>query len=162
MNAKEAIRHTLQMSHDVLTTYLSDLSDAEIMIRPVPDANHIAWQMGHLVASEHEMLTGAGFPAPPLPDGFAAAHTKETSSGDHTRGFLKKAQYLEAMEAQRRATLAALDAADEADLAKAAPEAMRPYAPTIGAVFNTIGLHELMHAGQFVGVRRKLKKPVLM
>ena len=41
-------------------------------------------------------------------------------------------------------------------------EAMRDYAPTIGAVFNLIGLHAMMHAGQFVPVRRMLGKPILI
>ena len=37
---------------------------------------------------------------------------------------------------------------------------MREYAPTVGAVLNLIGVHDLMHAGQFVPVRRMHGKPI--
>jgi hypothetical protein len=39
---------------------------------------------------------------------------------------------------------------------------MRSYCPTIGALFNLLGAHQMMHAGQMIAVRRKLDKPVLM
>ena len=57
--------------------------------------------------------------------------------------------------------LAALAATPETDLDQPSPEPMREYAPTIGVVFNLVGMHMMMHAGQFVPVRRKLGKPVL-
>jgi hypothetical protein len=63
---------------------------------------------------------------------------------------------------QREATLAALTAAPEADLGKPTPESMREYAPTVGVAFNVVGIHTMMHAAQFVAVRRKLGKPVLI
>ena len=54
------------------------------------------------------------------------------------------------------------DAMPETDLDKPGSESMRAYAPTVGATFNMIGIHEGMHAAQFVVVRRKLDKPVLI
>ena len=38
------------------------------------------------------------------------------------------------------------------------PEPMREYAPTVAVVLTMLGAHWLMHAGQFVAVRRKLGK----
>jgi hypothetical protein len=38
---------------------------------------------------------------------------------------------------------------------------MRQYAPTVGIVLMLLGSHGLMHAGQFVPIRRKLGKPPL-
>ncbi len=162
MTGKDVIKNTIGTCHELLTTYLSDLDDAELMIRPVPGANHIAWQLGHLIASEHQMLTGVGCAMPTLPDGFAESYTPETSKSDDSAKFLKKDKYLTLMEQQRAATLAALDALPEADLDKPAPESMREYAPTVGVAFNIIGIHEAMHAPQFIVVRRKLGKPVLI
>ena len=108
------------------------------------------------------MLTGAGFSMPDLPDGFADSYTKETSTSDDASKFHKKDEYLKLMAEQRTATLAALDAASATDLDKPSPEEMQAYAPTIGAVFNIVGIHVMMHAPQFVPVRRKLGKPVLI
>ena len=162
MTPKDVIKSTIDMSHMVLTTYLGDLADEDLMNRPVPQANHIAWQLGHLITSEHKMLSDAGIKMPDLPDGFAESYTKETSSSDDPSKFHKKAQYMEWMEQQRAATLATLSSTPEADLDKATPDSMKEYAPTVGAAFNMIGIHEMMHAGQFVAVRRKLGKPVLI
>ena len=162
MTAKDAIKHTIDMCHQILTTYVSDLTDADLFIRPVPKANHIAWQLGHLITSEREMMSGPGYQMPGLPAGFAEAYTPETSKSDDARKFKKKEEYLALLDRQRAATLAALESVPEADLDKPAPESMQSYVQTIAGIFNLIGLHELMHAGQFVAVRRKLGKPVLI
>lgn len=162
MTAKEAIKNTIETCHGVLTSYIGDLSDEELMMRPVPDANHIAWQLGHMVASEHEMMTTAGYEMPALPIDFAECYTPETSKSDDRAKFHKKDDYLTALETQRQATLAALDALSDADLDRPSPDSMQSYAPTIGSAFNIIGIHEMMHAGQFVAVRRKLGKPIMI
>ena len=60
----------------------------------------------------------------------------------------------------RRATLAALDATPDEVLDNPSPQRMRDYAPTVGAVFALMAAHELMHAGQFVPVRRMLGKQI--
>jgi len=162
MTPHDVIRNTIEMGHQLLTTYLSDLDDAELMVRVTPGANHPAWQLGHLVTSEHEIITAVGCPMPGLPAGFAEAYTPETSTSDDPAGIHKKAEYLAAIEEQRTGTLAALDTLSADDLDKPAPEQMREYAPTVGVAFNVIGLHTLMHATQWVPLRRKLGKPVLI
>ena len=161
MNAKDAIKHTMNFCREITLRYTEDMSDTDLFVRPVPAANHIAWQMGHLVAAEHEMMTGLGHQMPALPDGFAEAYTRETAKSNGPAGFLSKNQYLDLMKKMRAATLAAVDATNEADLDQPAPESMRDYAQTIGAVLTLVGTHELMHAGQYVVVRRKLGKPIL-
>ena len=161
MTAKDAIKHTMDFCRQVTTSYLSDFSNADLMVRPVPQANHTAWQLGHLIASEHTMMSALGHEMPELPAGFVEAHSPESAPSDDPARFATKDEYLALMEKMRSASLAALDATPEADLEKPAPESMRSYAPTIGAALTLVGTHELMHAGQFVTVRRKLGKPVL-
>ena len=146
----------------ILTTYVGDMTDDDLMVRVTPGANHIAWQLGHLITAENEMLSTAGFTAAALPDEIAAAYTPESSTSDDPAKFRKKDQYLGWIDEQRAATFAALDSVSNADLDKDAPEKMRAYAPKIGDVFNMIGVHTMMHAAQFVPIRRKLGKPVLI
>ncbi len=160
MTAKDVIRSSVEMAHWITNQYLDDLSDADLLQRPVPGANHVAWQLGHLLVSEHEMISALGHKMPELPAGFAAAHSKETATSDAKTGFGGKAQYLTLFAKMHEATLAALQATPDAALDGPAPEKMRDYAPTVGAVFNMIGMHETMHVGQFAVVRRKLGKPV--
>ena len=48
MTGKDAIRTALEGTQSVLKMYVSDLSDADLFVRPVPSANHIAWQLGSM------------------------------------------------------------------------------------------------------------------
>ena len=56
MNVKDAIRSSANLSSMVLKTYISDLDDADLMRRPGEGCNHLAWQLGHLISSEVQLL----------------------------------------------------------------------------------------------------------
>lgn len=163
MNSIDAIKQAYELSHMVLSGYLGDFSDEDLMQCPGEGCNHIAWQLGHLISSECSLLNmvapGAAFD---LPEGFAENHNKENSKSDDTSKFHSKAEYLELMGKVKEATFAALDGLNEEDLDKPGPEDMRQFCPTVGSMFLLIGAHPMMHAGQLVPVRRKLGKPVVM
>jgi hypothetical protein len=162
MNAKEAIRTALTSSQNLLNMYLSDLSDADLLVRPVPAANHIAWQLGHLIVAEGGMgkvVPGARYPE--LPAGFAERHSNETAHAEPPRGFATKAEYLDLFGKQRAATLDALERLRDGDLDRPTEGSMSKWAPTVGALLVLTCNHTLMHAGQFTVVRRKLGKPIL-
>src|SRR4051794_13691602 len=163
MHAKDAIRQTYGMSDSIVTNYLGDLSDADLLVRPVEGAQHIAWQLGPLIDSDRRMVEGIKpGSCPPLPEGFSEAHGRDEAStrSDDPKRFRTKDDYLRLMRAQREATRSVLDGLSDADLDAPAAETMRRLAPTVGSVFQLVGNHVLMHVGQFVGVRRKLQKPV--
>ena len=46
MDAKDAIRSSANLSSMVLKTYISDLEDADLMLRPGEGCNHLSWQLG--------------------------------------------------------------------------------------------------------------------
>jgi hypothetical protein len=159
MNAKDAIKIGIDMGKHISTGYVEDLTDQELLHRPAKGANHINWQLGHLIAAEHEM-TEKVCPGsmPPLPAGFVEKYTKDTASNDDGAKFLKKAELLKVFEEQRAASLKALDKLSEADLDKSTGV---EYAPTVGAMFSMHGTHWVMHAGQWAVVRRQLgRKPL--
>ena len=162
MTTKEVIKQGMDLAHQVTTAYLSDLEDKDLFVRPADGANHIAWQLGHLIASEHMMMTGIGNEMPALPDGFAEAHSKETCDCDDASKFHTRQEYLDLMTAMHAATKKALDAATDESFAAPAPESMQGYAANAGAVYNMIGMHEMMHVGQMATVRRKLGKPIVI
>ncbi len=163
MNAQSAIRTTLETSSMVLTSYLDDLSDADLMQRPEKSCNHLAWQLGHLIASECNLLEaiqpGA---AVDLPAGFAEKHSKETCGENDISKFCTKQEYLDLFEKVHAASLAALEKTSEADLDAESPEQFRQRFPTVGHIYVLIAVHGMMHAGQFVPVRRALDKPVVI
>lgn len=163
MNAQSAIRTTLETSSMVISSYISDLSDEELLRRPAPGCNHIAWQLGHLIASECSLLEAiAPGSAASLPEGFAAKHSKETTGVDDASQFYTKQEYLALFDKVHAATLAALEKTTEADLDAESPEHFRERFPTVGHIYVLIASHGMMHAGQFVPVRRELGKPVLI
>jgi hypothetical protein len=161
MTAKDVLRQVIESSHQITRIYIDDFTDADLLVRAVPGSNHVAWQLGHMIGGTQHMLGMMGRPAPALPDGFVAAHDRATAGGDDSKKFATKAKYLELMDQMKAASLAAVDATPEADLDKPGPEPMREYAPTMASALMILGSHWLMHAGQFVPIRRKLGKPVL-
>jgi hypothetical protein len=162
MNAREAIRQSIDMANMICQAYLGDLTDSELLVRPVPGANHTAWQLGHLLISEHEMVETA-FPGsmPALPAGFKEKYTPDTSKLDSPGAFHPKSVYMNVYEQQRAGTLKALDKLSDADFDKPGPEKFKDFVKTIGELFNLQGSHWLMHAGQWAVTRRKLgRKPL--
>jgi len=156
------IKQSLEMAAFCAGSYLEDLSDDDLLIRPVEGANHIAWQLGHLITSEHNLINmvcpGS---LPDLPTGFPESYTQETSELNDTGAFHTKDEYLKVMDEQRTGTLAALDRLNDADFEQPAPEQIREYSPTVGATFALQATHWMMHTGQWVIVRRKLgRKPL--
>ena len=159
MNAKDAIKYLVVMNHDILEKFVSDFSDDDLLVRPVPGANHTAWQWGHLITSKVGLLSKVpGAQIPTLPEGFDAQHGKETASLDPATGFSTKAEYLALSQQMHAATLAALEGVSEEALDQPSGWDM---APTVGTVLLMIANHDMMHSGQFSVIRRKLGKPVL-
>jgi hypothetical protein len=161
MKGTEVIQSALRSTAGVLNWYLDDLSDNDLMVRPSPSANHIAWQLGHLIVAEahlvHMIMPQVNYP--PLPDGFAAKYKKETSTQD--TGFATKAEYMKLFNGQRETTIGAVGGLSDADLDRKTEGQMARFAPTHGAMLLLVANHTLMHGGQFTVVRRKLGKPVL-
>lgn len=162
MDPRAALRTGIDMAHLVVQSYLADLDDADLMRRPAPGCNHIKWQLGHLIVSEHKGLQSISPGSmPPLPAGFAERYTNQTAASDDSAAFDSKEELLRVAQQQRAATLAALSQMSDADLDKPSPEPIRAYAPTYGAVFSVQGSHWLMHAGQWAVVRRQLGRAPL-
>jgi uncharacterized damage-inducible protein DinB len=162
MTSKDVINNTLTMSEQVIQSYLNDLTDSDLLVRPIPGMNHIAWQLGHLIGAERhfvELIAPGSSPA--LPADFEEGHGRQKFNEDDPAKFYPLARYQELWAAQRAATRAVLDRQSDADLDRTA-ENFPPFANTVGALLNLCGTHPLMHAGQFVAVRRKLGKPIAM
>lgn len=163
MNAQEARKRAAKTSDMVIASYSGDLSDAELLPRPGPGCNHLAWQLGHLIASECQLLSsvcpGA---APELPPGFAENHAKEAAASDDPSQFCTLAEYQQLQAKVREATAAAIDTLSAEDLDQPGPEHMRDFCPTVGDLLMLVAMHPMMHAGQFVPARRALGKPVVI
>lgn len=163
MKARDAIQNAYNFSQMVLQSYVGDLSDEELLKRPGVGCNHIAWQLGHLISSEGNLLDmvvpGHSIE---LSADFADKHGKENTQSDDPSDFKTKDEYLELFEKSKTAVFAALDTLSDEDLDKPGPEHFREMCPTVGSLFMLIATHVMMHVGQFVPVRRELEKPIVI
>lgn len=165
MNAIQAIQAAAASSDRVLKSYVGDLTDAELTQRPHAACNCIAWQLGHLVVSQWGLLKMLKPDAeqPELPAGFAERHSRDNDNRNDPEGFWTKEEYLAMYDAARAATNQALAGVNESDLDAPNPvERFREAFPTVGSMYLLAATHPLMHAGQFVPVRRELGKPVVI
>ena len=98
---------------------------------------------------------------PDLPDGFRDQYGKETTSSDDPSAFHSKEELLSLYREQRAAAEAALEKLSDDELSQPGPPEMQAYAPTVGAAFDLLGGHWMMHAGQWAVIRRQLGRPPL-
>ena len=163
MNGIQAIQSALETTKGYVAWYLSDFTDADLMVRPVPGANHTAWQVGNIIMGD-VFLVRAEFPDakfPEVPAGFDKQYGKEGSTDDDASHFLTKAGYIALFNDVRAHTIAALLKLTDADLDRPCGPDMASFAPTLGKLFQVCSDHTIMHLGQVTVVRRKLGKPVL-
>jgi hypothetical protein len=151
----------LQASLGLLGMHLNDMSDADLLVRPVPNANHANWQLGHLALAETNMLAMCGIPMPPLPTGMAEKYSKDAAKSDDPAAFLKKDQLWSLLQSARNGSIAWAKSATAEQLAAPTAEKLRGFAPTCADLIAMLTAHDAMHMGQIQVVRRKLGKPVL-
>ena len=160
MTVNDLLAGNLQGSLGMLKMHVADFSDADLLARPVPGANHANWQLGHLITSENQMMSACGATMPPLPAGFADRYTKETAKLDTPSTFAPKSVLLEQLEKTRAATIAFAQSLPPEKLAAPSP-VMPEFFPNIAALLAMSSSHDSMHMGQIQVLRRKLGKPLL-
>lgn len=151
----------LQRGRGMLAKHLADFSDADMVARSSPTANHAAYQLGHLlrttVGSVKALAPDFQLAFPPKTDN----DSKAPPTSDDATAFATKAELLAAWETLVDALVAAVKKLPEADLDKPSPEQFRGWAPMLGELAIMQAFHMSMHVGQIQAIRRKLGKPVL-
>jgi len=162
MTIIELCADTLKGNLGFINMTLADFSDADMMTRPCPDANHAAWQIGHLIKAETGMTNQvAPGSMPELPADFAEKFSKENSKNDDPNFFPKKQALLDLFTKTRMASIAWAKSLTPADLDKPGPKGMESMVPRVGDLIMLMPVHAAMHVGQFQVIRRKLGKPIL-
>ena len=163
MTGIQSIQSALEGTKGLLNWFVADFSDADLMVRPCPGANHTAWQIGNVIAGDiffvNSQFPDAKFPA--LPEGFMERHGNKGTGDDDAKHFLTKDAYLKLLNDVRAVTIAELGKLSDADLDKPTTGHVKDFAPTMAKMFQMASDHTIMHAGQFSVIRRKLGKPVL-
>src|SRR3954463_7131574 len=151
----------LTRSLEMMKMTLADFTDADMLVRPTAGANHAAWQLGHLTASEARMVAAAaGKAEPELPAGFAEKFKKDKAGSNDPAAFPKKADLLDAFATVRKASIGWATSLTSEQLEQPAPESIRAFCPAIGHMPGVLAEHAAMHIGQFQVIRRALGKRV--
>ena len=161
MNTNQTYTESLSTNLELLKMTLADLSDADMLVRPAPGANHAAWQLGHLATAEAKMVAGVKGVAPELPAGFAERFKKDAAKSDDAAAFPKKQELLDTLAKVRATSIEWVKTLTPEQMDQASPESIRPFCPKVGHLPGLLGEHTAMHVGQFQVLRRKLGKPVL-
>jgi hypothetical protein len=162
MTPIELCADVLNRNFETLKMTLADFSDADMLVRPCPGANHAAWQIGHLIVAESRMINSLSPGAmPELPAGFADRFNKETAGKDDAGFFPQKAALMDQYAKTRQGTIKWVRGLSPADLETPMTGQMANWVPTQGHLVMMLPGHVLMHLGQFQVIRRKLGKPIL-
>lgn len=160
MSFHATLSATLARGTRMFEHHLADLSDADLLVRPVPGANHAAWQAAHVV---HFTCMIARVVAPgielPLTPAFEAAAARESAASDDPARFVPKAELIAVLRAAAEAIDNALARLVDADLGRPAPLEFQTFAPTLGQLILMVPLHLTLHLGQIQVIRRTLGKP---
>ncbi len=160
MSQSQLIADLTKSAAGLLQMHLADLTDADLMHRPVPAANHGMWNLAHLASFEC-MLAKVVAPdsTAALPEQFAKCGSKGMAGVDDPRQFPTKAEVLDVMGRANAALVAGLPKLTDDDLAKPSPESFRSFAPRLGDLLSMGPMHAMMHLGQLQVLRRALGKP---
>jgi hypothetical protein len=164
MTAIELMANSMTKNFEMLKMHLADFSDADLMVRPVPPANHAAWQIGHLLDFEVMTCNLMKIPgAPTLPPKPSPQwYGKEGASSDDASKFMKKEELLKLMAQSHGALVQWARELKPEDLSKPGPAEFKGFIETVGDLVLGITMHGTMHIGQIQVIRRKLGKKILM
>ncbi len=162
MKSIEIAAEFCQRSLDMLKMTLADFSDADMLARPCPGANHAAWQLGHLIGAETGLINGCSPGAmPELPAGFQDKFKKTSAAIDDPSAFPNKSELVSLIEKTRAGSIRWIKSLTDEDLNKPVEAGFKNFLPTWHHVVAVLPDHTSMHIGQFQVIRRKLGKPVL-
>jgi len=163
MTHSDVIVEILERSLAMLQKALTDFSDADMLVRPTPTANHAEWMIGHLCKSESFMLGACGGDtADLLPAGFADCYPQVKGQLPEVANPLGKQALIDLFTKVRGRTIAFVKAAGEEALLKQVPSPFNKGSmTTVMFMLMMPSLHGSLHLGQIQVIRRVLGKPIL-
>jgi len=151
----------LERSMSMMLKALADFSDVDMLVRPVENANHALWMVGHVCVSEARMVSAV---KPEMANIVPAAFAENfPQSKDRVNEVLKpmgKAEVITQYEKVRIQTVELVRSINDTELLRPIPSPFsKGSQTTVGFMLNMPVLHSTLHLGQIQVIRRKLGKP---
>lgn len=159
--ATQLLVRSLSASQMLLHRYTGDLKGDEFLHRATPNANCVAWTLGHLVLTDRMALKRFGVPdLPPLPDGFEKRFSRDEGCPQASE-FGDVAHLMPLFDAHRNLLIETVKRATPHELDEPVDKP-HPMFGNLAEVANFMAIHTTMHAGQITITRRSLGRPPLM
>ncbi len=144
------------------SSLISDADDSDWFRQPFPDANHIAWQVGHIIVAEYgltlEALRGRRredsewFPKP-----YRRLFGRTSKPESDAEAYPSPAELKQVLGRVHEHVVAELRTVEDG-LLDEPPEWNHPLCPTKLEALHFCARHEMVHAGQIGMLRRMLGK----
>ena len=162
MTQTELMSDVVARNGAILKMTLADFTDEQMLARPVPGANHAAWQVGHLLGSAAHMFKDIAPGVVPAPVAeLGAKYTGKTANVDDPAFFPARAELLEHFSQAYDALAEWIKSLKPEDLNRPTTGPFADFAPTVGHLILMAASHIMMHVGQLQVIRRKLGQPLL-
>ncbi len=160
---KDVILGQFQFGQMLFDKFTGDLSDADYFRLPMPGTNHVAWVMGHIACTEDwasGLVTGNKQRIPATTHELFNGSSKAVADASL---YPSRKDLDELFKGARANTVEVLAAFDETRWDEPSPEgAPKDMIPTLGSLWNLLGVHQFWHIGHITVCRVALgKKPVL-
>lgn len=161
--AKSIILEQLGMGQFLFDKFTGDLSDADYFKAPIPGANHTAWIIGHIAASEDSLVAGATGKPKKVDEATYELFKGGSKCLPDAAKYPARKKIDELFKDCRAHTIEALKMSDESKWNAPSPEGFtKEVFPTMASIWGLLGTHAYWHIGQLTVCRVALKKPSVL
>lgn len=155
----------VEKARQYTTGLVNDTDDDQWFEQPFEGANHIAWQVGHIVVAQYGLTLAAVRGRHPedaewLPKGYAKMFGRESTPQTELSGHPTPDELRAALDTVHDHVISGLQSV-EPDVFDDKPEWEVPMCATKLEAVHFCALHEMVHAGQIGMLRRMLGRAYL-
>lgn len=157
MNRIGLLINRLQAARGWTKSLMADIEDARWFEAPAPGVGHVAWQVGHLAASQialiHVRCCGMTF-ADAAPDGFIKTFGRGSTPVSDANAYPPLDEIRSRFERIHDDVIARVSAMNDGDLDAPAGSEPHPMFKSKAEAIAMAAMHESFHAGQIALMRR--------
>ncbi|RMD60835.1 MAG: DinB family protein [Planctomycetota bacterium] len=153
--------HVMGVTRDLLGKALADFSGDALVAQPFPGANHALFIMGHLAVSDAFFLRTIGGTPTAVPEGWDELFGMGAEPKADIAAYPPEEEVRQAFTKAREELIEHFRSLDEDTLASTVNEPLNDVADCVAGLTSFIAMHDGMHTGQTLNLRKALGMPYL-
>lgn len=153
--------HVMGVTRDLLDKALADFTGDALVAQPFKGANHALFIMGHLAVSDAFFLRTIGGSPTAVPENWDELFGMGAEPQADIAAYPPEEEVRQALTRAREELVAHLRALDDQALAAPTPEPLQNVADCVAGLTSFIAMHDGMHTGQTLSLRKALGMPYL-